>query len=229
MAELFKVIYQRACERKGGERQLKLLLSVPLQAEKVAKITDDRFLAGFTKKVFQSGFVWRVIEQKWPAFEELFFGFDVEKMLLMSDEMFEQRATDKRIVRNAKKVMTIRVNALMIKEVSAKHGSFGQFAASFQGGDIIQLWQHLKKHGARLGGNTGPYALRALGVDTYLLSADSEAYFRHHEIISGGLSSQRSQRAIADQFTEWQQQSGLSLQQISQILAYSWGPNRVNL
>jgi len=36
----------------------------------------------------------------------------------------------------------------------------------------------LKKHGQRLGGNTGPYALRLLGKDTFILSSDVEGYLR---------------------------------------------------
>ncbi|MBU2977273.1 DNA-3-methyladenine glycosylase I [Alteromonas sp. C1M14] len=224
-AEQFSVIYQRAVKRKGSEEALAALLSQPLAKDEVALIPDDRFLSAMTKKVFQSGFVWRVVESKWPQFEEVFFGFDIEKILLMPDEMFEQKASDKRIIRNYKKVMTVRDNALMIQDVGLQHGSFGAFVAQFGGHDITELWRYLKKHGARLGGNTGPYMLRALGVDTFLLSRDTEDYLRKHDIIDGTLSSQRSLRSANGCFAQWQQQSGLSLQQISQILAYSWGAN----
>ena len=79
MAESFQTIYRRACERKGGERVLEAMLRAPLTKANVEKISDDRFLAAMTKQVFKSGFVWRVIEQKWPDFETVFFGFDVDK------------------------------------------------------------------------------------------------------------------------------------------------------
>ena len=139
--------------------------------------------------MFQSGFVWRVIEQKWPDFETVFFGFDIDKVLLMPDEMLEQKASDKRIVRNYKKVMTVRDNAMMIKDVALEHGSFGKFVAGFEKDNITELWAFLKKRGARLGGNTGPYMLRALGIDTFLFSRDVEDYLRKNEIIDGGLTS----------------------------------------
>lgn len=226
MAESFDTIYARACERKGGPDRVDALLPDTLAPGQVADIPDDRILAAFTKKVFQSGFVWRVIEKKWPDFETVFFGFDVDKVLLMPDEMLEQKAADKRIVRNYKKVMTVRDNAIMIKDVAREHGSFAAFAAGFQGGDIVQLWQFLKKRGARLGGNTGPYALRALGIDTFLLSQDVEDYFRKQDLIHGGLQTKRSLDTIARQFDHWQQQSGRPLAQLSMILALSWGVNR---
>jgi len=225
-AEPFDTLYRRACERKGGQAGLERLLSQPLTSAQVAAIPNDRVLAAMTKQVFKSGFVWRVIEQKWPAFEEVFFQFDVDKVLLMPDEMLEQKATDKRIVRNYKKVMTVRENAMLIADLSREHGSFGQFVSGIAPQDITGLWQLLKRRGARLGGNTGPYMLRALGIDTFLLSQDTLAYLHQHEVYDGGATSQRSLAAINKQFMDWQQQSGRPLCQLSQIVAYSWGSNR---
>lgn len=71
-AEVFAAIYHRAAERKGGEGRLESMLSSPSSQQELADITDDRYLSAFTKKVFQSGFVWRVVENKWPNFERLF-------------------------------------------------------------------------------------------------------------------------------------------------------------
>ena len=160
-AEPFAGIYQRACERKGGKAALEALLGDSANSEDIAAIPDNLLLGELTKKVFQSGFVWRVVRQKWPGFCEVFFDFDIEKMLLMSDEMLEAKARDERIIRNAGKVFTIRHNAMMIDDIARKHGSFGRFLADWPSSDIIGLWAYLKQNGARLGGNTGPYALRA--------------------------------------------------------------------
>ena len=224
--ESFSTIYQRACKRKGGEKALESMLSAPLSSELVAKIPDDRFLAAMTKQVFQSGFVWRVIEKKWPEFETVFFGFDIEKVLLMPDEMLEQKASDKRIVRNYKKVMTVRDNAMFIKDINREHGSFGQFVAKFDASNITELWTTLKKRGSRLGGNTGPYMLRALGVDTFLFSRDVEDYLRKNDIIDGGLTSKKSLSAANAAFAQWHQERGRTLQEISVIIAFSWGTNQ---
>jgi len=223
--ESFDAIYARAAERKGGVKGLEYLVSQPLSAAELSALPDDRVLSEFTKKVFQSGFVWRVIEQKWPDFETVFFGFNTDKVLLMPDEMLEQKASDKRIVRNYKKVMTVRDNAMMIKDVTMEHGSFGKFVASFGKENITELWAFLKKRGARLGGNTGPYMLRALGIDTFLFSRDVEDYLRKHDIVDGGLTSKKSLTAANAAFAQWHKESGRSLQEISAIVAFSWGTN----
>ena len=227
--EKFNDIYLRAAERKGGERQLKALLSKPLSNKRIAELPDSAWLSEFTKKIFQSGFYWSVIEKKWPGFEEVFWRLDVEALLMMSPEQQEKAASDERIVRNYKKVQTVQANAYMIHDVASQHGSFSQFIADWPSDDIIGLWQYLKKHGARLGGNTGPYALRVLGKDTFLLSRDCESYLRSHKIIDGGLQTKKSLVAIQAFFNELQQQSGLSYQELSQIISYSCGDNVVGI
>jgi 3-methyladenine DNA glycosylase Tag len=226
-AEKFDSIYVRAAKRKGGEAKLESMVGKPLADKHIKEIGDDRFLAEFTKKVFQSGFVWRVVRQKWPHFEREFFKFDIEKILLMPDEMLEKKATNPDIIRNLNKVLTIRDNALMIKSIQQSHGSFANFVSEWDSTDIIGLWDFLKKNGSRLGGNTGPYTLRFLGKDTFLISQDIEGYFVARDLIQGSSRSKRSLTAIQNQFNTWQQQSGRSLQEISQIVSMSVGDNRI--
>jgi 3-methyladenine DNA glycosylase Tag len=223
--EKFNAIYQRACERKGGPQILATGLNKPLSNKTLSKVGDDRFLAEFSKKVFQSGFVWRVVRNKWPDFERVFFDFNIEKILLIPDEMLEQKATDPSIIRNYTKVRTIRDNSIMIDSVAHEHGSFAKFVADWPSEDIIGLWAYLKKHGARLGGNTGPYGLRTMGKDTFLLSNDIVGYFTKRNVISGSAQSKRSLTAIQASFNELQQQSGRSLQELSMIISKSVGDN----
>lgn len=225
--ETFQQIYHRAAGRKGGEASLESLLGRPRANGDIAKLGDDRFLAEFTKKVFQSGFVWRVVEQKWADFEQVFFEFNIEKVCLMPDEMLEQKAGDKRIIRNFTKVRTIRDNAIMIADVAREHGSFAEFVAEWPSDNIVGLWDYLKKNGSRLGGNTGAYALRTLGKDTFLLSNDVVGYFQARDIITGSATSKRSLTAIQKAFNDLQQESGRSLQELSRVISMSVGDNRV--
>ncbi|MDR9828592.1 DNA-3-methyladenine glycosylase I [Vibrio sp. FNV 38] len=225
--ESYDEIYFRACQRKGGEVALESLLVEPLSKTQLAAIPDDRFLAQFTKSIFQSGFVWRVIHNKWPDFEEVFWEFNIEKLLLMPADMLERKSQDARIVRNFTKVKTVPANAQMIRNVQRDQGSFAQFVANWPEEDIVGLWLYLKKHGQRLGGNTGPYALRQLGKDTFILSRDIESYLRARNIIEGGLYSKRSLEAIQSAFNHWQAESGRSLTELSRLIAFGVGENTV--
>ncbi|GLO62713.1 3-methyladenine DNA glycosylase [Vibrio sp. MACH09] len=227
MMEKFDAIYARAAERKGGEVRLEELVSQPLSAADVAAISNDRWLSAFSMKVFQCGISWDVVRKKWPNFEELFFQFRVEPLLMLSQEQWEAKAQDKAIIRHLTKVMSIADNAHMIHSASIEHGSFGHMVAQWPADDVIGLWEYLKKNGKRLGGNTGPYALRQLGVDTFILSSDVESYLRNYDIIDSGRGSKRALKAANTAFLKWQQESQRSLSEISQIIAYSGGDNRV--
>lgn len=226
----YEVIYGLACERKGGAAAVESLLPKSASHAKLRKLGSDRYLAEFTRKVFQSGFVWRVVNQKWDGFEEVFWGFDVERLLMMPDDMLERKAKDPNIIRNFTKVKTVRQNATMIAETERCNGmSFGQFVASWPEDDVIGLWLYLKKQGSRLGGNTGPYALRALGVDSFLLTQDVEGFLRNRGVIDGGTTSKKSLQATQEFFNELRAQSGRSLSQLSRIVSFSYGQNHVGI
>lgn len=225
--EKFDAIYQRAIERKGGENNLELLLNKPLPSEELASLPEDRWLSAFSMKVFQCGISWKVVRNKWPNFEQLFFGFKVEPLLMLSDEVWEQKAKDPAIIRHLTKVMSIPHNARMIYEARIEHGSFSQMVADWPSEDITGLWVYLKKHGNRLGGNTGPYTLRQMGADTFIFSTDVEAYLRNTGIIDSAKTTKRAMTAANKAFCHWREESGRSLSEISQIIAYSTGDNRV--
>ena len=48
-------------------------------------------VGGVHCKVFQSGFYWSVINNKWAGFREVFWDFSVEKLLMMPPDMLEQK------------------------------------------------------------------------------------------------------------------------------------------
>ncbi len=48
---------------------------------------------------------------------------------MLSDEQWETKATDKRIIRHLTKVMSIPANARMIHEAKIEYGSFGKMVA----------------------------------------------------------------------------------------------------
>lgn len=226
----FERIYDLACERKGGPEALTRLLPKAVSKARIRKLGSDRYLAEFTRKVFQSGFVWRVVDQKWANFEEVFWQFDIDRLLMMPDDMLERKARDASIIRNYTKVRTVRENAAMIAEAERREGKpFGALVADWPSEDLIGLWAYLKKYGSRLGGNTGPYALRALGVDSFLLTRDVEGFLRSHEIVDGGIATKRSLQAAQAFFNELQSQSNRSLSELSRIVAYAFGDNRVGV
>ena len=100
------------------------------------------------KRVFSAGFVWSVIEKKWPGFEAAFLSFEPPRLLLQPDEFWEDLTGDKRIVRNPQKIMAVRGNARFVADIAREHGSFGKFLAQWPAGDQVGLLELLGKRGA---------------------------------------------------------------------------------
>ena len=110
--------------------------------------------------------------------------------------------------------------------VGREQQSFGEFIAGWPDDDVIGLWLYLKKQGSRLGGNTGPFALRTLGVDTFLLTQDVEGFLRSHDIVDSGITSQRALKAAQTYFNDLREQSGKSLAELSRLVSFCHGQNR---
>ncbi len=223
--ESFATIYQRACDRKGGSEALEALLPEVLSADALRAIPDDRYLAQMAKSIFQSGFVWRVVENKWPAFEDVFSDFNPVGVANFSDEKIDKIAQDTRIIRHYKKVQAVRDNASMILAFQSEYGSFSACIADWPESDIIGLWWKLKKEGSRLGGNTGPYVLRQMGKATFILSNDVCHYLVSHNIVEQPPKSKRDLVQVQKFFNDLREKSGWNCARLSRLIAMSVGDN----
>jgi 3-methyladenine DNA glycosylase Tag len=220
--EQFESIYQRACERKGGEAQLKKLLPKVRSPRALAGTRDDRWLAEMTRCVFQAGFVWRVVNNKWDDFEDVFFGFPPEKIVMLSPDQIDRFAQNPRIIRNRQKVLGVQANAHFILDVAKEHGSFGKFISRWSSEDLIGLFAYIKKHGARLGGMTGQRVLRNMGQDTFVITPDVvRCLQRAGADIKDNPCSQRELRVIQATFNHWREEFHLPYSHISRICACS--------
>jgi 3-methyladenine DNA glycosylase Tag len=95
--------------------------------------------------------------------------------------------------------------------------------ANWPDSDFVGLWLHLKKHGSRLGGQTGRYCLRFLGYDTPILSRDVVAALIGAGVVDKEPTSKRDLTAMQDAFNSWREQSDRSAREISRLLALSVG------
>lgn len=215
----FDSIEQRAAERKGGRAALEDILPKPAGNAALRRRPDDRYLAEMTKCVFRSGFVWQIIESKWPGFEAAFDGFDVNTAAMLSDEDLERLGADERIVRNGPKIRTVRGNAQFVREIRDEHGSFGAFLAAWPREDFVGMWDVLKQRGERLGGQTGRFFLRFVGWDTPVLSPDVVSALIGQGVVEKNPTSRKALDAVQAAFNAWHQESGRPFCQISRILS----------
>ncbi len=217
-----------AADCKGGQAALDKLLGEhkSLSAKQLAKLGDDRYLAMMTRCIFQAGFNWKVIDKKWPGFEEAFHGFNPKGLAHMPPEKWDAYSSDKRIVRNPQKIGSVLDNAHFVWSIAQQHGSFANVFAEWPQSDQIGLMAWLGKEGSRLGGSTAQYFIRFVGKDGFILSADVIARLQASGVdIATRCSSKRDLRKAQDAFNHWHQATGYGYTRISRILAMSIGNN----
>lgn len=221
--ESFAEIRRRAEAQHGGAAALDKRIAEGMRPGDPAALPDDRILAEMARRVFQAGFSWKVIEAKWPGFEEAFENFDIAVNTEMSAERLAALMADERIVRNKAKILAVRDNALLVEQMAALDGSAGRFLANWDRADQVGLMEYLKQHGTRLGGATGQYFLRFIGWDGFILSKDVVTALGQAGVIDGPASSKSALAKIQAAFNAWHEESGLPRAKISRTLALSEG------
>jgi 3-methyladenine DNA glycosylase Tag len=217
----FRRIEALAAERKGGATALSKLLPRPRSRAALAETPDEFFLSALAKQVFRAGFVWQIVEYKWPAMEEAFGGFRPEIVAGLEDRDIEDLLADPRAIRHRAKIRSVRENASWMARVAASHGSFGRFLGDWPSDDVVGLWAELRRESSRLGGMTGPFFLREVGKDTFLLTTDVVRALRREKVVTGDPTSKRSLAAVQQAFNAWHEESGRPLCQLSRILSFS--------
>ncbi len=205
--------------RAGGAKALKDRLPTPQTDKKLRATTDDRYLSLMARRIFRAGLSHQMVDNKWPAFEEVFHGFQPKPAGAISDEDLEALMGNKRIIRHWGKIKAVRTNAAAMDELAAQSGSFGAYLAAWPGTDIVGLWADLAKRFAHLGGGSGAVFLRMAGKDTFLLSPDVTRALNRLGVIAGEAKSKAARATVQSAFNTWAAESGRPLCQLSMILA----------
>ncbi|MBV9862041.1 MAG: DNA-3-methyladenine glycosylase I [Alphaproteobacteria bacterium] len=210
-----------AARTRHGLAALESRLVEPRSPEALAAIADADYLSQMSLRIFRAGLKHSVVDAKWPAFEEVFHGFELRRVRAMPDEAVEALLRDARLIRHWGKLKSVRDNAAAMLAIAEEHGSFGRWLAAWPAARIVELWETLGKRFSQMGGNSAPAFLRMVGKDTFVLTPSVVAALKHWGAI-GGMPKNRSDRmAVQACFNAWAAETGRPLCQVSQILAGS--------
>ncbi|MNP06760.1 DNA-3-methyladenine glycosylase 1 [compost metagenome] len=217
----YQWLYEYCVNRFGSVEALEARLPQPKSAAELAAVGDDRYLSLISLRIFRAGLKHSLVDAKWPAFEEVFFGFDPQKVVLMGGERLENLMQDARLIRHLGKLKSVPLNAQMILDIAREHGSFGKLLADWPVTDIVGLWKLLAKRGNQMGGLSAPRFLRMAGKDTFIPTDDMVAALKSQEIIDKAPTSQKDLAAVQAAFNQWHAESGRPLCQLSVMLAHT--------
>jgi len=75
----FAPICEAACTRHGA-KAVEARLPQPKTPAELTATGDDRYLSQMSLRIFRAGLKHSLVDAKWPAFEEVFHGFDLRRV-----------------------------------------------------------------------------------------------------------------------------------------------------
>ena len=210
-----------AARTRLGAAALEARLTQPRTPAELKAVTDDRYLSQMELRIFRAGLKHSLVDAKWPAFEEVFGGFEPRRVRAMSDEALEALLGDRRLIRHWGKLKSVRDNAAAMIGVAEEHGSFGTWLADWPGANIVELWEVLAKRFSQMGGNSGPTFLRMVGKDTFVLTHSVAAALERWGAADAPPKNRKDRAAVQAYFNAWASETGRPLCQLSLILAAS--------
>ena len=221
--ESFERFRERAVARVGGAEALAGLLPKPASARELRECGDDRYLSMMSLRVFSAGLKLSMVEAKWPAFEEVFFGFDPRKVAAMPEPDVEATMTDRRLIRHWPKLSSVPANARATLAIAGEAGGVGAWLADWPGDDTVGLWAEIGKRFRQMGGRSAPWFLRMAGKDTFMLSPDVVRALLEAGAVDRAPSGKRDLARVQAAFNAWAAESGAPLCAISRTLALAMG------
>ena len=218
----YRWLEEYCLNRFGSREALEARLPVPQSTEHLRALSDDRYLSTIALRVFRARLKHSVVDARWPAFEEVFFGFDPQKVVLMSSEHIERLMQDTRLIRHLAKLRSVPRNAQMVLDLGHEYGSMGNLIADWPADNIVGLWRLLAKRGNQLGGLSVPRFLRMVGRDTFVTTDDVLAALKGMGVLDQAkATSQRDLALVQEAFNRLASDSGRPLSQLSAMLAFT--------
>jgi len=216
----FQAIHEAALIRHGSGA-VEGRLTRPLDDAALIAKGDDRYLSAMAQRIFRAGLRHDMVDAKWPAFEEVFMGFDPARVAAIGDERLEEMLEDRRLIRHLAKLRAARDNAIALRALSEVQGGFGRYLAGWPGREVVGLWADLGRRFKQLGGNSAANFLRMVGKDTFILTDAVGRGLVHWQTAERPPKTKAELAATQATFNYWAEETGRPLCQLSQILAMS--------
>jgi 3-methyladenine DNA glycosylase Tag len=114
---------------------------------------DADYFDRMSKAIFTAGLNWKMVENKWPAFQKAFSGFSPAKVAKLTERDVTALMKNQGIVRNEKKIRATVENAKAILAIEKDFGSIKKYLDTFKGGEV-KLQKDLQERFKHVGPST---------------------------------------------------------------------------
>jgi 3-methyladenine DNA glycosylase Tag len=118
-----------------------------------------------SKAVFNAGFSYQVVRNKWEGIMEVFHEFDPNIISKWTNDEISIALSSPKIIRNSRKVTAIVSNAKLFLELIEKHGTFENYLKSFRDKCYEDRQKILSKQFKWLGPTGAHFFLWSIGED----------------------------------------------------------------
>ncbi|MHA2289738.1 MAG: DNA-3-methyladenine glycosylase I [Promethearchaeota archaeon] len=118
-----------------------------------------------SKAVFNAGFSWKVVRNKWKGMKEVFADFDPIILSKWTVDEISEALESPKIIRNSKKVQAIVSNAKTFLELVDNFDSFDNYLESFRDKSCEERQQIISKQFKWLGPTGSHFFLWSIGED----------------------------------------------------------------
>lgn len=118
---------------------------------RVTPADDNGYFEQMTKAIFQAGFSWQVVNDKWPNFQKAFDGFNVDRVAAYGPGDVDRLLSDPGIVRNGRKIDATIANAIQFQAVRREFGSLAGYLRSLDDLPYRERQEVLSKRFKNLG------------------------------------------------------------------------------
>ena len=128
--------------------------------------TDDAIFENLTRVIFQGGLNWKIIDNKWPSFQNAFADFSIDDVANFTEDDVVRLMEDASIVRNAQKIESTINNAKEFLKIKEEFGSFHNYLETLdKSNNYESAVKILSKRFKRLGPKSCHIFLYSIGED----------------------------------------------------------------
>lgn len=125
--------------------------------------TDDEYFEILCLMIFQSGFNWKLVREKWKDLKKIFKGFKIEDVARLTNKQQQGLLKNPKMIKNKRKIEAIATNAKIFLEITKKSGSFENYLKNLRSLEEKEKIKEIKNRFVGIGDYSAEFFLHSVG------------------------------------------------------------------